>query len=345
MRVQPFRCRRRASILPPKVSVSARALNACTPIALGALAALAACGGSGRGADDATPTTDAVGDAQIDATGAPLDAPPDACPFGAWTRGAEQPFANVNSSDTDWGVEVSRDGLRLVFASDRPDPQQVGESFDIYMAERSSTAVPFERPVHLPISTDGDDQDPTLSDDARELYYATNVDRGPCIYVSTRASTTAGWTTPRRLDALCASGDPAAPFLSRDGLRLYYDFAVGEGSTVMVATRDIRSLEFTTAGVPAGAPDLQFVALDDAELTIYGEHVVSGRAQLWQATRPNLAAPFSAFREIAELADAAPFESGDPSVTGDGAHLVYSSTRIGTGDGPNDIYVAERRCQ
>lgn len=43
----------------------------------------------------------------------------DACALGRWTVAPVQPFDDVNSAKSDWGVEISRDGMRVVFSSNR----------------------------------------------------------------------------------------------------------------------------------------------------------------------------------------------------------------------------------
>jgi len=332
----------------PKVRVSVRAgINVRGPTApgaaaLAALATLGACGGSGgAGPGDANPPPDVL----VDAPGAidgrtPADAPADACPFGSWmVQGDQQPFGRVNDmDDNDWGVEISRDGLRVVFSSDRV------ADFDIYMAQRSSTAVTFDSPVHLPVSTPGQDSDPTMSDDALEIYFVSDVGGGPCIHVSTRPTTAASWSMPRRLDSLCQGPVLVeGPFLSRDAKRLYYDVMQLAGPpVVMMAVRDGRNLDFTDAD-PVGAPSLRYVALDEDELTLYGESIEDGNAQIWEATRPRIGAPFSAAHPIPELADA--FDTGDPSITADGRHLFFSSGHVGPQIGPAEMYMADRGCQ
>lgn len=310
------------------------------PIVLGALAAVVACGRIGFDPVGGTPNTRI--DAAIDAVGQP---PADTCTLGPWTMPADQPFASVNSADTDWGVEISRDGLRLVFSSNRPDPLQQVRNYDLYMAERRSTADPFDPPVRLSISSDGrDDSDPSLSDDAVELYFVSARNPSICMYVSSRGSLAAPWGAPRRLDPLCQAGDLGGPFLSRDGLRLYYDVSVSGSSQLYMASRTTRTTDFASAGIAIGAPGLRYCALDDGELTAYCENGDLANAQLWQATRASTDAPFSAGQPIQELGDLGMFEDGDPSLTSDGLHLIYASSRPRDASGPSDLFIAERSC-
>ena len=89
-------------------------------VTLLAMAVVAGCGRIGFPAlhDADTRVVDGSVDIPVDALAGP---PADACAFGPWTVPADQPFGMVNGPQTDWGVEISRDGLRLVFSSNRPD--------------------------------------------------------------------------------------------------------------------------------------------------------------------------------------------------------------------------------
>jgi hypothetical protein len=298
---------------------------------LGAVVAVAACGRIEFRLLDAAP-----------------DVPTDACKLGPWTTPpGPQPFGNVNTpADTEWGVEISSDGLRLLFSSNRVDPAQTGgRNYDIYLAQRASQSQAFSAPARLPISSPGnDDSDPSLTDDALELYFVTDLGAGPCFHVASRDSPGGAWSLPRRLDALCpVNSRPGGPYVSRDGLRLYYDLVVGGTSTVRMASRPDRSHDFASAGVSLGAPGLRYCALDASELTIYCENTLQGNAQLWQATRPSTDVGFPEGAPIPELGDGGQFEDGDPSLTGDGRLMVYASSRDAA-NGSSDLYLVERTC-
>jgi hypothetical protein len=303
-----------------------------TPIVFGAMAAVAGCGRIGA------PSLHDAGAETEDALAGPA---PDACTLGLWAVAADQPFGLVNSPQTDWGVEISRDGLRLVFASNRPDPAQQGTNYDVYFAERATTAEAFGAPVRLSFNSDSrDDSDPTLSNNGQELYFVRD-----CIYVTTRSPTGGpnDWSAPRRLDELCPTGVMiGGPFLSKDGLRLYFDVVDGTVTEVRMATRG-QGGEFTEPAGSVGAPDLHYIALDDDERTLYGENNSAGITQLWRTTRPSTNDPFPTGTPVAELRDG--FEDGDPSLTSDGRQLVYATTRTSGSPGTSDIVMAERSCR
>ena len=77
---------------------------------------------------------------------------------------------------------VSRDGLEMVFASDREG--SIAGSFDIYRTTRASTSDPWSTPVNLGpnVNTSAGESRPSLSGDGHRLHFGRLGD----IWVSTR---------------------------------------------------------------------------------------------------------------------------------------------------------------
>jgi hypothetical protein len=103
-------------------------------------------------------------------------------PNGSFGPGA--PVAALNTAAHDQQPNVSRDGLTIVFASDRDG----GGSMDIYMATRESIDDDWSTPVNLsdelPFPTmSSSETRPSLSWDMKRLYYGA----GGIVYVSERA--------------------------------------------------------------------------------------------------------------------------------------------------------------
>jgi hypothetical protein len=277
------------------------------------------------------PAPDASADTAADAgTDSLPNPPPDGCVLGRWSTPSRSPFGNVNTSSLEWGVEISGDGRRLVFASD----QRPGHSdTDIYLAERGDVMEAFRPPVRLNINDDSlDDKDPTLTCGATELYYTRGVGSSSCLYQATRPDATAVTWTEAAQPVRCRGG-LAGPYVSRDGKRLYYDL----DGDVWMASRSACGEAFA-GDAPVGLSGGQYCALSGDELTIYCEVTTSGKAQVWQATR-GAGASFGAMTPVTELASGS--EDGDPSLTEDGLHLVFASAR----EGSNDIFVADRACE
>ena len=78
---------------------------------------------------------------------------------------------------------VSKDGLEIVFSSNRTDLTPFGGQ-DVYTSTRSSTDQPWSSPVNLGagINTAGNETRASLSWDLRRLYFGRDGD----IFVSTR---------------------------------------------------------------------------------------------------------------------------------------------------------------
>jgi hypothetical protein len=280
--------------------------------------------------------------AGADAAGAPdtpdaPDAPSAACTLGPWHEPPDgQPFDNVNTDDIEWAAEISDDGLRMIFTSNRGTMNQ-----HLHMTQRASLHAPFETPVSLTINSDdtiSEDSDPTFNDD--ELYFASGRGTARCIYVSRHIDTPAVWGPPRRLDELCAAGGSIGGlYITRDGQHLYYDV---DGVLVM-ASRDPGG-SFTSPGKTVGglSAGMTYCALTRDEQTIYCEATTGiGDSQLRVATRTS---PDTAFgdAQVVPGFDTVGVDFGDPSIAPTGDWLLY-------GTGPRrqkqNLRLVERECQ
>lgn len=96
------------------------------------------------------------------------------------TFGPREPVTELNSPTDDMMPNVRKDGLEVVFASNRPVG---GGAFDIWSATRSSVFEPWGAPVKLAaVSTEAPETRPSLSWDGTRLYFGRAGD----IYVSNR---------------------------------------------------------------------------------------------------------------------------------------------------------------
>lgn len=79
--------------------------------------------------------------------------------------------AELSGPTKDGAPFISPDGLTIHFTSDRPGARRL----DIWTATRPSRTAPFSAPVHLPeLASAADDEDPSISPDGKELYFASN---------------------------------------------------------------------------------------------------------------------------------------------------------------------------
>lgn len=100
--------------------------------------------------------------------------------FGPGTAVAE-----VNTPAADQMPNVSRDGLEIVFSSNRTG--STGGSLDVYTAHRASTSDPWSEPERVSsVNTAADETRASLSGDGERLHFGRSGE----IYVSTRTKVT-----------------------------------------------------------------------------------------------------------------------------------------------------------
>jgi len=108
--------------------------------------------------------------------------------FGMPSFDLPTPVLELNTASNDQQPSVRRDGLEVIFTSDRPGG--LG-SFDLWVATRASTSDPWSNIQNLgsPVNSGAVDQRPALSWDGTELYFGSSRPGGlgsQDLYVSTR---------------------------------------------------------------------------------------------------------------------------------------------------------------
>lgn len=128
----------------------------------------------------------------------------------------------VNTGSLDGCPALSRDGLALYMASNRPgsliNPATGLASLDVWVAERDSTSAPWGEPAPLPapVNSPQDDFCPTPLRDGKGLLYVS-ARPGGCgggdIHI-TRQHVTQGWAAPQNLGcAVNSVAEEASPFV------------------------------------------------------------------------------------------------------------------------------------
>lgn len=166
-----------------------------------------------------------------------------AAPSDSFIANPHDGFFGLNTSDDEAHIHLSLDGFRAYFASRRgPDVTA------IYFAERDDISADFVEAAPILMGPNSHN-DPHLSDDELDLYYATQDD----IWLTTRASARNPFPPGAPLDGI---NDPDAsdsnPSLSRDGLILVFASSRAGIRDVFVSRRAASSDPF---GTPAPAPD------------------------------------------------------------------------------------------
>ena len=251
------------------------------------------------------------------------------CTLGPW--GTPTRIAELATANDDWGGQITPDGLALYFNTERT----------IYVARRPDRASMFGTPTTLPELGGGDQGNPSTTGDELELYFDSNRAGDYSVWTAQRSSPACAFGPPTQLAVLDVGASATAPFVSPDGLRLYYMLGLPEG-TLMWTSRASRTDAFV-AGTPItgivgtmhGTP-----ALSADQLSIYYDSGVNPTRDLSTASRATIADPFAAATQLSvDTAD----DEADASITADGLELHFASNRPG-GPGGSDLYVAKRAC-
>lgn len=142
------------------------------------------------------------------------------------------------ASDADeFAGATTADRLRLVFASARAGGVGGG---DLYEAERTSAEGAWSTPLTISIDSTADDSAPWLAGDGRTLYFGSDRAGGQGqqdVWMATRATPTAPWTTPAPVTELNGTENDSDPWLSPDQRTLFYSRQVGSMRSIYTATR------------------------------------------------------------------------------------------------------------
>jgi Tol biopolymer transport system component len=256
----------------------------------------------------------------------------------------------VNSTADDGSPSISADGLTLVFVSNRPGGH--GEA-DLWMTTRATKSDPWEEPVNLgsPVNTPDPDWCMSLSHDGCTLYYASQRsggEGGSDIWVSTRATTDDVWGEPVNLGTIINhSGHDGTPFISEDGLELYFTslFRSGGygGDDIWVSTRESNEDEWGTPMNLGPVVNSQFeeifpVLSTDGLSLFFSSGLIgpgrpggSGRSDIWVTRRKTRDADWG---EPVNLGQPVNSSLGEwsPTFSADGSTLYFSAGVFGSGD-------------
>jgi hypothetical protein len=261
--------------------------------------------------------------------------PADACVFAPWS--APVVLTSASSVGNEVSPSLTDDGLDLVFGSDRPGGAGL---MDIYEATRSSTDVPFDPPVELPVSTAGYDDGPAISGDGLTLYFCSAVTQTqpPCaLKRATRPSRTAPFT----VQTIPEVPDAWGPYATRDGRELFYTL-LGTGLQRATMSGGVPTPVGPVTELNNGATG--FAGLTADGLTIYYEAVrgTETKSSIYIATRPAVGMPFGAETRVDELSTT-DYDS-DPDLSNGDRTIVFASDRSPT-QGGEDLYLATRSCR
>ncbi len=208
---------------------------------------------------------------------------------------------------------------------------------------RATTSATWGAPTQLSeFAAGGDEQDnPSISTDELELYFGRTT-----VFRATRSNRTQmfGVATAAIMDGTFTL--PQGPFLTADGLTLYFTAFFGGQYDIFYVTRPDRASLFVQANAVALAEintsaEDGWPYLTDDELRIYFTSQIAGSLDLWTATRNSRTETFGP-ATLVEVVNSSDSEY-DPELSADGNTLWFASDRPG-GQGSYDIYFARRDC-
>jgi len=260
----------------------------------------------------------------------------------------------INSYSHDAMSCFSADGLEMYFVSDRPGGWG---NFDIWVSTRLSIEDPWGPPANMgaPVNSQYNEVFPSLSSDGLTLYfsdlfygYNSAPDRPGGlglhdIWMSTRASRTAPWTTPVNVGApINTSQRELRPTISADGLELFFAFSIGGAYDLYVSTRaDVQDRWGPSArlsgSVNSGGEDTDCsLSPDGLALFFCSNRPGLGGDDLWMSTRKSQQDPWTQAFNLGPMVNSTALE-GTPGVSSDMKTLYLGSDRPG-GLGGYDLW-------
>jgi hypothetical protein len=269
--------------------------------------------------------------------------------------------ATVNSPFAEFGPAISRDGLSLYFASNRPtDPDDLVQEANIWVAQRPTGDSPWGAPVLVPVinTTAFVENVPALSRDGHWLFFNSNRPGGfgdVDIWASFRFHThdDLGWQSPINLGPGVNSEffDAGASFFENDdgGVPLLFFGSSrpgGPGGVDIYVSQQMADGSFGGASLVAELSSPQedqrpAIRFDGLELFLFSNRVGTfGGADVWASTRNTVAEPWSAPENLGPTINTT---SNDQQayIASDRETLFFTSNRPG-GFGNLDLYVTTR---
>lgn len=260
--------------------------------------------------------------------------------------------SEVNTAFLDGCPILSRDGLQLYMASNRPNG--LG-NLDIWVAERASADGAFGAPVNIgaPINSEYNDFCPSPLRDGQGFMFVSNRPGG-CggadIYI-TRYDPMNGWQEPVNLGCEVNSPlDEAGPVLSfaePGPPTLYFSSfrAGGPGGSNLYMSHKTGDWEFGSAelvpNVNSDYDDIQpSVRRDGRELVFASNRPGSLGFDIWSSSRDSITDSWSIPVNLGSNINSIGNETR-PSLSWDGMTLLFGTTRPGV-EGVSDIYYSTR---
>ena len=210
----------------------------------------------------------------------------------------------------------------------------------------AGSSSPFGTPhIVTGLRSDTDDvQDPSLTFEQLELYFASPTGGQLDIWVSRRTVATDPWGPSTLVAELSSPQNDEDPEVSVDGLFMYFASDRGGAERIYMSQRRTRD---TPWGTPALVSTLGASTLDKApgldrsqlNLAFASQRATASVAHLFTATRPDASAAWLSASAITALNSA--WEDSDPALFSNASGLVFASRRLTQG-GTADLFQAAR---
>lgn len=151
--------------------------------------------------------------------------------------GDPDPIPELNTGSNETAPEVSGDGLTLYFSSNRSGGKG-GQ--DIWIARRDARDAAWDPPDLVPeLNSSANDYSPVEDDSGLAVYFYSTRDGGDQdLFVATRLSRDDPWREPMPVAELVTDDNDADPFVTGDGLTLYFGAGPAGTLDIQVARRD-----------------------------------------------------------------------------------------------------------
>jgi hypothetical protein len=196
------------------------------------------------------------------------------------------------------------------------------------------------------LRSDSDDvEDPSLTFEETEIYFASPTGGQNDIWVSRRTAATDPWGPSTLVTELASPQNDEDPEVSVDGLTLYFTSdRAGDGRRLYVSQRRTRDTPWAS---PMRVDTLGASALDEAPtvdraqlyLVFASQRGTASAPHLFAATRPDASAAWPSAAEITALGSA--WQDSDPALFSDGRAMLFASRRLTQG-GTTDLFSATR---
>ncbi len=260
-------------------------------------------------------------------------------PATADAFGPPELVAELTASDDDDNDDekptLTGDRLEIFFLSTRSGGPGGG---DVWHASRARAEDPWNAPsLVAEVSSPSQERSPAISEDGLALWIGSDRPGGSGgldIWVSTRATRTAGWSAPVLVPALNSSGDeiPRPPGALGLIMPLAYRRSPTDSYQIKVASRPAVDASWGApsllAEVDTANIDVDgFLSADGLVLHFSTDRVHTGDQDLYVAHRASADVPFGSFAPIASLNTR--YTDRDPWVSADGGEIYFSSDRTG----------------